>query len=180
MPEVATFTDSWSWSATEGPKKIVTKLWPSIVWRQWSKISSILVGEIWPCLLALLVDEASKCHWAVLLCGSSSKAGDKAVVLMLGCGRAGLCWWPHLSSGQDNQWDSKYFAYKLLEGLASYFAPSAILGKKKDLSRLCPAFLLPCWNKLGIVPKSRCVFHILQYIYMWALALTWMASISWI
>lgn len=105
-------------------------------WRQWSKTSSILVGGTWPCLLALLVGEACKCHWAVLLCGSGSKAGGEAVVPMLGCGRAGLCWWPRLSSGQDNQWDSRYFAYKLLQGLASYFAPSAILGKKKDLSRL--------------------------------------------
>lgn len=153
------------------------KTWPSIVWRHWSKTSSILAGEMWTCLLALLVNEGSKCHWAVLLWWSSSKAGDEAVVLMLGCARVILCWWPHLSSGQDIQRDSKSVAYEPLQGLASYFASSSILGKKRDLGRLCPAFLLPCWNKLGIVPRSRCVFHILQYICLWALALIWMASI---
>lgn len=119
---------------------------------------------MWTCLLALLVNEAFKCYWAVLLHGRSSKAGDEAVMLMLGWGRATSCWWPHLSSGQDIQWLSKYAGYKLLQGLASYFAPSSILGKKEDLGRPCQDFLLPCWNKFGIVPNSRCVVQILQYI----------------
>lgn len=148
----------------KSPKKTVTKLQPNVVWRQWCKTSSILVGEMWTCLLALLVNEASKCCWAVLLHVRSSKAGDEAVMLMLGCGRAASCWWPHLSSGQDIQWLSKYAGYNLFQGLASYFAPSSMLGKKEDLVRPSPDFLLPRWNRFGIVPNSRCVVHILQYI----------------
>lgn len=164
------------------PRK-VPKLWPSTVWRQWSKTPSILVGEMWTCLLALLVNEASKCDWALSAApwewlhswrghgGADVGLGQRYFMLVA----PSKVWAGNI--GCPVQWDSRYVAYKLLQGLASYFSPSSVLGKKEDFSRLCPAFPLPCWNNFGIVPNSRCEFHILQYICMQALALSWMASV---
>lgn len=162
MPWNSRFTDSWRWGATKGPKKSYKTLTKHCL----EAVEQNFFHSSRRNLLSLLVNEASKCHWAVLLHGSSSQDGEDTVVLMLGCGTDISCWGPYLSSGQDIPWDRKCGAYKLLQALASYFVPSSILGKKEDFSRLCPAFLQPHWNTFGIVPNSRCVFHILMYICM--------------